>query len=310
MGRYAVKLVGFFIPLILFLGLSLFLPVTPKASSSLLMAIREKEASLKRVASPRIILVGGSNLSFGICGQIIQDSLHLHPINMGVHASIGLIHMMNQVFPNIKKGDLVVLVPEYQQYFGSYAYGADGEELIRSVFDAQPSDYKLLGYQQWLFVLRSLPKYSLSKYNYKEYFNVEKSVIYGDQSFNSFGEVDKHWKMSREHFSPFLSIEDHPNASVFGAIRRFKDQIEAKGGRLVLSFPCYQDSSYENAKKQIEIIAQRIQQDHFDVIGYPARYAMPDSLMFNTPYHLTKAGMEYRTKLLVQDIKRFLLSNT
>ncbi len=309
MGTFVAKFVGFFIPLILFLGLSLFLPVTPKASSSLLMAIREKEISLKSVDSPRIVLVGGSNLSFGICSQLIQDSLHLHPINMGIHASIGLIHMMNQASQNIKKGDLVVLIPEYQQYFGSYAYGSDGEELIRSVFDAQPTDYKLLGFKQWLFVLKSLPKYSLSKYNYKEYFNVEKSVIYGAQSFNSFGEVDKHWGMSREHFSPFLTIEDPLNVNVFLAIRSFKDQIEAKGGRLVLSFPCYQDSSFNNSKKQIDLVAQRLQQDSFVVVGSPARYTMPDSLLFNTPYHLTKNGMEYRTKLLVQDIN-LLLSNS
>jgi hypothetical protein len=29
---------------------------------------------------------------------------------------------------------------------------------------------------------------------------------------------------------------------------------------------------------------------------------MPDSMMFNTPYHLLKTGVDYRTQLLIEDI--------
>jgi len=31
---------------------------------------------------------------------------------------------------------------------------------------------------------------------------------------------------------------------------------------------------------------------------------MPDSLLYNTPYHLNKKGIEYRTMKMIEDIKK------
>lgn len=30
---------------------------------------------------------------------------------------------------------------------------------------------------------------------------------------------------------------------------------------------------------------------------------MPDSLMFDSPYHLLKKGVDYKTQLLIEDLK-------
>ncbi|MEA2041760.1 MAG: hypothetical protein U9N85_04330 [Bacteroidota bacterium] len=36
----------------------------------------------------------------------------------------------------------------------------------------------------------------------------------------------------------------------------------------------------------------------------PERYKIPASMIFNTPYHLLKIGVDYRTELLIEDIKK------
>jgi hypothetical protein len=39
------------------------------------------------------------------------------------------------------------------------------------------------------------------------------------------------------------------------------------------------------------------------VMGSPERYVMPETLMFDTPYHLIKKGVDLRTELMIEDIK-------
>ena len=60
------KVILFTFPVIVFFLIGIFLPTTPRASKSLLMAEQNKKALLKNTNSPRIIFVGGSNLSFGL----------------------------------------------------------------------------------------------------------------------------------------------------------------------------------------------------------------------------------------------------
>ncbi|HYI78239.1 MAG TPA: hypothetical protein VEW65_11525 [Chryseolinea sp.] len=39
------------------------------------------------------------------------------------------------------------------------------------------------------------------------------------------------------------------------------------------------------------------------MIGSPEPYPNPETLMFDTPYHLIKKGVDIRTELMIEDIK-------
>src|SRR5690349_24986573 len=45
---------------------------------------------LENTPSPRIILIGGSNVSFGIDARLMQQTLGIPVINDGLHAGLGL----------------------------------------------------------------------------------------------------------------------------------------------------------------------------------------------------------------------------
>jgi len=74
MKKFAVKSILFLLAAVLVFGISMSLPSTPRAATSLLFAERQKDSLLKHTPPPRIIFVGGSNLSFGLNGQLIKDS--------------------------------------------------------------------------------------------------------------------------------------------------------------------------------------------------------------------------------------------
>lgn len=303
MKKFLNKIFWFTLILLLPVIVGLLLPATPRASKSLIFSNIQKDSLLKNVASPRIIFVGGSNLSFGLNSQMIKDSLHKNPINTGIHASIGLSYMMSNSLKFIKQGDIVVLVPEYQQYYGDYAYGTDGEELTRTIFDVNISKIKLLNMRQLVNVFKVLPKYSLSKFKPGEYNNQEENDIYGINSFNSYGDADKHWGLKKQVFSPYGDLGSQLNESVFEEIKSYQTEITKKKGILFISYPGYQDSSYQNSANSIKNVEKQLNKDFSCIIGTPERYKIPDSLMFNTPYHLSKKGVDYRTGLLISDIK-------
>ncbi|GHT63912.1 hypothetical protein AGMMS50239_20680 [Bacteroidia bacterium] len=255
------------------------------------------------VESPRIIFVGGSNLSFGLNSQMILDSLHLNPINMAIHANVGLKYIMDNTIQYIKKGDIVVLVPEYIHFSREFDYVSD--ELLRTVVDVNESNYKLLSSKQLFDFLPLIPQFSLSKLKPTEYFNIkdEDEGIYDIHSFNQYGDAYRHWGLEKRKFSPELLKGSDFNPEVIQGMKKFQSAVSSKGATLFVSYPCFQDIAFSESTKAIKEIETQYIKNGFAILGTPERYMIPDSLTFNTSYHLSKKGMDYRTNLLIEDLE-------
>ncbi|GGD49078.1 hypothetical protein GCM10011514_11560 [Emticicia aquatilis] len=277
------------------------MPTTPRASKSLLMASINKNSLLRNTQSPRVIFVGGSNTCFGLNSQTVYSKLGLNPINTGIHALIGIKYMIDNTVENIKKGDIVVLIPEYGHYYRNLDEGS--EELMRIIFDVDFSNIKYLDIQQLFNIVSFLPKYALSKYKITEYINIQESDVYSVNSFNKYGDTYTHWGKKPERFIPFPTISGDFNYEVIKYFEKYNEEITKKGAVLLVSFPCYQASSFKNSINQIKKIEDELNHSKLNIIGTAKRYMMPDSMMFNTPYHLTKSGVEFRTALLIEDLK-------
>src|SRR2546423_1051105 len=75
----------------------------------------DKENLIRNTPQPRVIFVGGSNLAFGLNSLLIQRRLGRSVVNMGLSAGLGMRFMLAEVRPHLRPGDLVVVVPEYEQ---------------------------------------------------------------------------------------------------------------------------------------------------------------------------------------------------
>ena len=298
MKKFILKIILFTVSFLMITAvLGLFLPPTPRASKSLLFAKIKKDSLLKNTISPRVIFVGGSNLSFGLNSKTIKDSLKLNPINTAVHASIGLQHMMDNTIQFIKEGDIVVLAPEYDHFYGSFVYGS--EELLRTVVDVT---FLPLKSPQVKNIYKFIPKLALSKLNPIEYFGFNESDIYSVNSFNEYGDVYTHWEMKQGVFSPDEILTNY-NPHTIDLINDFRIKLDRKGAILYVTYPGYQASSFDKKIKQIKKIEKELLNSKFELLGTPERYRMSETLMFNTPYHLSKEGINYRTQLLIEDIR-------
>jgi hypothetical protein len=304
MRNFLSKFIFFLTCIFLILFIGVLLPTTPRASKSLLFSINNKDYLLKSVSSPRIIFLGGSNLSFGLNSKVIQDSLNLFPINTGIHGSLGLKFFIDNTINEIKEGDVVVLCPEYFHFYKDTNIGS--EELLRTILDVNFKKLFFLNIYQLFDLVKYVPKYSLSKFFISEYYNYEEDKIYGIHSFNVYGDACAHWGLKSEKFNS-EKITGNLNLQAFELIDNFEKLIIKKKAKLFISFPGYQKSSFEYSRDKIYLVYKYYLKHNYRILGNPDYYSMPDSLVFNTPYHLTKEGVAIRTNRLIFDIKRQLI---
>jgi hypothetical protein len=268
------------------------------------MAAVKKDSLLANVPSPRIIFVGGSNLSFGLNSQKIKDSLHLNPINTAIHAGIGLKYMLENTLQYTQKGDIIVLAPEYDHFYEDWNHSSN--VLFRMVFDVKRMGIKLLNRKQIQNCIPYTGGYILSKVNVCEYINIDEDETYSVNSFNIFGDADAHWILKNRQFKPFgqTSFTKY-NPDIMMQIKLIFNELQKKGCTPLISYPGFQESSFNNTKESITNVEKEFHANGFTVLGTPQRYMMPDSLMFDTPYHLNKTGVERRTALLIEDLKAY-----
>jgi hypothetical protein len=302
MKLFLKKLGIFFCLLAVIFVIGILLPVTPRTSANLLFGQVRKDSLLRKVPSPRIIFIGGSNLSFGLNSQLIYDSLHINPINTAIHANLGLVYMMDHTLPFIQKNDIVIISPEYQQFYGDIAYGS--EELLRTLVEISPREILGLKREQVINTMVELPRYSFSKFKPSEYFvPPDLTGLYSVNSFNKFGDTYIHWNKPQEKGQPDAPIRQPFNPNIVVKMKDFEQAIKNKEAKLYVTFPCYGASSFDNNAQQITKVFEEIKNNHFNVLGSPEKFRMPDSLIFNTNYHLTKRGVDLRTNLLISDLE-------
>lgn len=302
MKRFVGRLALFSFVVLLLIIVGITMPVTPRAPTTLLFSKVKKDSLLYHSKQPRIVFLGGSNLSFGLNSQMIKDSLGLNPINMGIHASLGLEYMLNSVLEGIKQGDILVVSAEYDQFYDKFAYG--DEELVRLVLDLQPASIFSFSKEQIESIYAFIPKYAFSKFNIVEYVYTKEDPVYGVHSFNQYGDASAHWGLKAQKFAPYREIDDHLNEHIIKVIKKFQAKTEAKGAKLLFTFPAYQAKSFANSEKEIFQVEKVLKQNGLTLISTPNEYKFADSLFFNTPYHLIKKGVDKRTELLITDLKR------
>jgi len=284
-------------------GLLIARTTNPK---NLYFSLIDKHQMLQEREGPRIILVGGSNLSFGINSKLIQDSLGVNVINTSVHAGLGLKFMMDDVVRFIKKGDIVILAPEYEHFFGNTFYG--NEPAVNTII-AIPETFRFLSFHNWKEILGILPETAVKniiKFGFSEFnrlMGVERIGIYDRGSFNEYGDVTAHYNMKGEDFKPPLGITGDFNDETIKAIISFRKRIEHKESLFLFTYPCLMDTSFNSITEQFKMVNFKLNEAQIKIIGTPQRYSLNDSLYFNSQYHLTKEGINIRTNHLIEDLQ-------
>ncbi|MFA6599678.1 MAG: hypothetical protein WCU74_01505 [Candidatus Omnitrophota bacterium] len=290
-----------FVAFVLSILTALLIIFLPFISSSYDAALMDKVALAERTTSPRILFVGGSNLPFGINTDEINQFSNIPAINLGFRATVGLNFILSQIGSAMRRGDILVLVLEYELFDSAYVNG--DLELAYAVV-AWPGSMRFVRYPgQYATLLRYLPAALKNRMReiYRVYFEnrggKEISSVYRRSAFNAFGDIQSRLVLTHQvvDYSAQLPLQvgDRP----FTILRQFLLRAESQGVKVMLMFPAVPEQLYERHRKEISVIHRRLlDMPAVLVIGEPSDFVYPESYFYDTVYHLNAKGRKLRTR--------------
>jgi hypothetical protein len=266
------------------------------------LAIIDKHRILAETKNRKLVLAGGSNLAFGIDSAEIQNEFNLPVVNMGLHAGIGLGRILDDISPFLNSGDILLIVPEYSHFTGSWNGSEAAYELI---FDVR--QYRLLwssyyglpsGFSNYLstHLLGIVQKTN----------NVSNPLAYSRDGFNEHGDYVKHLGIEKQSFVSSGGSGKLNQASLNNFFRLI-DYLTKRGIIVMLSYPCYEEQSFRNSATFIQELDKVLRaKGNLLVISNPESYCFPSDYFFDTASHLNREGRFARTSQLIQDLQPHL----
>lgn len=290
---------------------------TRASDDNYLAAVLEKDRLIRSTPSPKIILVGGSNLAFGIDSRMLRDSLKVNVVNMGLYAKLGLRYMLAQVKPYIRSGDVVLIVPEYDQFYGKFS---EGDNTLNTALLYAPPDrigdfvksYSVVDVvlrPRVENVRRAFLQATADAFGKKnEYFPPDTNPVYNRRSFNQYGDMMSH--LGRKSMKPeAIYAGELPPAREFSraAVEELNDIADAarsRGARVYFLFPSYMDRAYNNNASAIAGLQTRLEREmRIPILGTPKDFVYPSNWFFDTRYHLNELGRGPRTTNMIKMLR-------
>ena len=272
----------------------------------------DKVERLERINEPKIILVGTSNLSFGIDSRMIEDAFGMPVVNMGLHGGLGNAFHEEAAALNINKGDIVIVC--HSEY-------ADSGEIINPslawiTLEKNRELWKIPRQRDYYPLLKAYPEHIL-----KDFFlwithtgNIDTGGCYSRSAFNEYGDVvvrPEYGQMDVKEFFADTKTNNIPVPGVGDAcverLNEYNKFVTGQGAVLLIAgypiaygeYASFDENDFVKLKDEL--------QDRLDceVISDFTDYFYPYEYFYNTALHLTEEGARIRTEQLIKDIERW-----
>ena len=297
------------------------LPVSLLGAGSLLPAcyqdsyyaeLPEQYHRLTDSPGKRIVLVGGSNIAFGVDVGLLEDLLAQHGYEytvcpFGLYAAVGTSAMLELSEAHIREGDIVVLAIEptddtLSTYFGASAFWKCSEEAPELLTGVSSSHRAALAgnYIDFLQARASILRSGLFP---------SSEGVYAKSSF------DENANMVFPREGNIMTLGWDSGAPVDLAavsvaldfarqVNRYCHAAREKGADVYLSFSPVNRSALMGEPAESAESFYRTCLDAFDcpIISDPNRYILDSGWFYDSNFHLNSNGALLRTCLLAEDL--------
>lgn len=267
--------------------------------------IQDKYENLINEQNPKIILVGGSNLAFGIDEKLLSEKTGYPVVNMGLHAGFGGLFNSEIAKANIQEGDIVLLGYEYGWHGPGY-FDTLGVDLIMSGIDSKIEMYRYIPLDKWPEIIGYLPEFCKKKAQY-----VPSEGTYSRSSFDE----NAHMILQREFIFTYyeaqvetygrLTLENVQIAEDSKAyLQEFKEYVTGKGAKVYfIAPPLYEKANNTEDAVFNELVELTEKEVGIDYISNPLDYMYTEEYIFDTIYHCNSEGAIKRTEQLIKDLE-------
>ncbi len=272
----------------------------------------DKHERLRSLAPPRIIIVGGSSVAFGIDSPRLEAELGMPVANMGIQGALGLRYMLAEVQSELQPGDVVLLSPEYHQFYGYL----DGKELLLDLLLVYPEGLRYLrSPQQVLTILEGFPismqdmfRDKLDRLVFGERPLLD--AIYSRAAFDAQGDVISHLDQPSQDVTKLsFGLGNTFDEQAIVAVREFSAVAERRGARVLFLFPAIPKTHYPKIENQAHTVCEELKKvQDVNLLMAPQDAVMPDDSFYNTVYHLNRQGRQVRTEKIIALVRRGLVA--
>ena len=296
-----------FVPLLLIDGIRRAdLAFAPRSRNAYLAAIIDKMHLLDSIPAPRLILMSGSSMAFGVDSDLLSKELEIPVINASLHYKLGSRFMMDELKASVKKGDIVLLTLEYVitsegdfneklmaadfylparnwLHFASFSEGTGAYALHRL------ADFKLLLGELW------------SGTRYKQIDINDTTSIFFRKCFAKNGDLLGHLNNPQPKFDvPEISVDVEFSRQIKD-LNDFEVFAKKKGVTVFFTFPSYVESGYEKNMAVIKKIEQQYRDNlHFTILGSSENSVMDDVFFYDSVFHPNIRGRKIFSSRLIQ----------
>jgi hypothetical protein len=264
------------------------------------LANSDKLRRLKEARHPKLVLIGGSNLAFGVDSARIRDALGMTVVNMGVTIDFGLKMMLDQVAPYLGQGDVVVVVPEYENFCGDAFYGCGVGLLDLAALRENRAD---LDVRQLVVLANSAMRDSARIFGYKparpQAGNDPAAVIFTRSSFNQDGDITTHLKLPPRKV-PEYPLDAQLNGAAAEYVRDFAALSARSGVTTLVLFPPLPKGYYQRHASLFEEVALELRGKGVPLLSAPRDFVYDERLFFDSVYHLNAEGRALRTEKMIR----------
>ena len=278
--------------------------------SWLRMMYEDKIAIASQIEAPRRLLItGGSGAHYTINAQLMEQELGFPVVNLGIDGPVGINVILPSILGQVRQGDIVLLVPEYLLLLDEDGFGdrsarfgvAIGKPGLGGVPPKQlVQDTILLGVP----TLRGITKSTMDL--------VEKGKLTGYYSDPVDSRGDPTATKIRQARWWKRTFHQPVSAHVKRRIAQFRQEVEAKGGTLILSLPwVYANRDDPKTVKNVKITAKELAEIAPLIYDRESFNLKTDSSLFaDTHYHLLPESRKLRSQELVRQLKPLIDQNT
>lgn len=272
------------------------------------LASRLKHHRLASLQSKKIVLIGGSNLAYGIDSLLITRATGCPVVNMGMNGYLGARFMFDEAAPDLQRGDIVVVALEYDNFYKPVD-GTPRDQL--GVVKANPA------------ILDRLPPHLLARIAWAIPYAAQQKVLRlaGDffapqphdplddietvKGFNADGDLISHigrkWPHRRENG---LDASHMPmDSQVVTLFQKFSEQMGERGVHVMISYTPVIRYYYDGHREALDHLGEVIAHTpHIVAPSRPRDFVYDSDDFFDTVYHLNAQGRPLRTARLVDDL--------
>ena len=271
-------------------------------------AIIDKIDRLMTIKGAKIILIGDSNLSFGMNSALIEKEFNLPTVNLGLHGGLGNDFHEGMAKFNIGSGDIVVICHDNYSDEGLIL----NPEIAWATVEYHKELWPLISKANYLKMLKAYPKYALTGiiYSLTGGEDISDTTPYRRNAFNQYGDVQE--RPSRERFVFSKGSVGVPGISqtCVNRLNELNRYVKSKGATLLVAGYPIASGEFTPSKSEFQTFQKELDQAlDCEIISDFTDYFIPYQYFYDTVFHLTEEGAQIRTRQLIEDLHKWGLSS-